>query len=76
MNAGERHLPGLEATELDEQDSGMALLEHFGINPTADFADTEPAPALSLVPIQRDEVEAAMQAWRAQMLRHTLGERK
>jgi hypothetical protein len=69
------HTPGLEATELNEPDSGLALLEHFGITPT-DFADTEPAPELALLPIERDEVAAAMQAWRAQMLRHILGERK
>jgi hypothetical protein len=66
---------GLEAIELNEPDSDFALLEHFGVTPT-DFADTEPALELSLLPIERDEVAAAMQAWRAQMLRHTLGERK
>lgn len=66
---------GLEAVELDEPDSGLALLEHFGIT-TTDFADTEPAPELTLVPIERDELADWVKRSRQSLLRHILGDHK
>ena len=38
----------VEVTELNERDSGFALLDHFGI---PDFAETQPTE-LSLVPLK------------------------
>ncbi|MDZ4282795.1 MAG: hypothetical protein U1C04_18775 [Hydrogenophaga sp.] len=53
--------PGIEALELNEIDSGFALLDHFGI---ADFANTQPAE-LTLVPIEPEPVTFKAEASRA-----------
>lgn len=47
---------GIEVTELVGRDNHMALAEHFGISDP----DTEPAPLLALVPIERERWGAVL----------------